>query len=72
MQSAAANFVEHEKVIKEEAFDHGFEYSCDKCEAQLASLQENLTAKHDMQHLATLTDMSEHFQESCEVGIQEE
>ena len=72
MQAAAATFAEHEKLIKEEAFDCSFEYGTDRSDAQLASLQESLTAKYDMQHLATLTNMSERCQEFNEAGIRDE
>ena len=43
MQDAASAFAEHGKVIHKEAYDRGFEYGIDDCEAQLASLQESLT-----------------------------
>jgi hypothetical protein len=72
MQDAAAAFAENERVIREEAYDRGFQYGSDGCEAQLNSLQESLTVKHDMQCLANLADMSEHCQEYHEAGIQEE
>jgi ribulose bisphosphate carboxylase small subunit len=38
MQATAATFAKHEKVIREEAFDRGYEYGMDDCEAQLTSL----------------------------------
>ena len=72
MQDAATAFAENERLIREEAYDRGFEYGMDGCEAQLASLQESLTAKYDMQHLSTLTNMSERCQESHKAGIQKE
>jgi hypothetical protein len=72
MQDAASAFAEHGKAIQEEAFDRGYEYGIDGCEAQLASLQESLIADHQKQHLSTLADFGERCQESHEAGIQEE
>ena len=72
MQAATIKFAEHAKVVREEAYDRGFEYGSDGCEAQLASLQESLTAAHDKQNLETLLDFSERCQESHEAGIREE
>ena len=59
-------------MIHKEAFDHGFESGRDGCEAQLASLQESLTAKYDMQHIETVLNTSERCQEYHEEGIREE
>ena len=61
MQAATATFAEHEKVIQEEVFDHGYSYRMDDCKAQLASLQESLMA-----------DISKRCQEAHGAGIQEE
>ena len=72
MRDAAAAFAENEKAIREEAYDRGYEYGSDGCEAQLAALQESLMTKHDMQCLANLANMNEHCQEYHEAGIQEE
>ena len=72
MRDAAAAFAENERAIREEAYDHGFEYGCDGVAAQLASLQEKLTADHKKQHLETLLNFSERCQEFHEAGIQEE
>ena len=72
MQAAAATYAEHEKKIREEAFDRGFEYGCDGCTTELASLQESLTAEHQKQNLVTLADFDKRCQESREEGIREE
>ena len=61
----------HEKVIQE-AFDCGYEYGMDDCEAQLASLQKSFKAECDKQHLEMLLNFAERCQESREEGIQEE
>jgi hypothetical protein len=49
MQDAATVFAENVKEVREEAYDHGFEYGRDGCEAELSSLQESLTAEHNSQ-----------------------
>jgi hypothetical protein len=72
MQDAAAALAENEREIREEAYDRGFESGSDGCEAQLASLQESLTAKYDMQHIKTVLNTSERCQEYHEEGIREE
>jgi hypothetical protein len=72
MQAATVKFAEHAKVVQEEAFDRGFEYGCNDCEAQLNSLQEGLTSEYDKQHLTTLANIDKLCQESREAGIQEE
>jgi hypothetical protein len=72
MQAATVKFAEHAKVEREEAFDRGFEYGCNDCEAQLNSLQESLTAEYDNQHLVTVANIDKLCQESREAGIREE
>ena len=72
MQAAAATYAEHEKTITEDAFDRGFQYGCDGCTTELASLQESLTAEHQKQNLVMLADFDKRCQESHEAGIQEE
>ena len=72
MRDAATAFAENEKAIREESFDRGYDYGMDDCEAQLASLQDSLTAKYDMRHLETLLDLDRRCQESREAGIREE
>jgi hypothetical protein len=72
MQDASTAFAENMKEIQEEAYDCGFEYGRDGCEAQLASLQESLTAEHDKRHLETIINFSERCQEFREAGICEE
>ena len=69
MRDAATAFAENEREIQEEAYDRSFEFSIDGCEAQLAALQESLTAGHEKQHLETLINFSERSQESHEAGI---
>jgi hypothetical protein len=72
MRDATSVFEEHGKAIQKEAHDRGYEYGMDECEAQLASLQESLLAKHEKQHLSMLVDFGERCQEFHEAGIQEE
>jgi len=72
MRDAATAFAENEKAIREESFDRGYNYGTDDCEAQLASLQDSLTAKYDMRHIETLLDLDRRCQESHEAGIREE
>ena len=63
MRKAATKFEEHEKKLREEEFNRGFEDRSREYEAQLAALQTNLIAKYDLQHLRTLEDFSERYQE---------
>ena len=72
MRDAAAALAENEREIRKEAYEHGYEHGSDGCEAQLASLQDSLTAKYDMQHIETVLNTSERCQEYHEAGIREE
>jgi hypothetical protein len=62
MRNSTTKFQEHEKQIREEEFNRGFEDGSSECTAQLAALRMSLITKYDLQHLETL----EHFSERCQ------
>ena len=68
MRNATTKFEKHEKHIRGEEFNRGFEDGSSECKAQLAALQTSLIAKYDLQHLGTLEHFSERCQEEYDQG----